>query len=118
MRDGVDAIHPMSGSRSAKTPRDRDRRHRQEERRRMVQTVGMLVAVLVGIGVVDRFLLAAEAKGWINYRRRGLSMGAAGYHAGQLASMITPGVGHLHDAAVEEVQEEDDRGAPPPPIGS
>ena len=84
----------------------------------MVRTFGVLVACLIGIVIVDRLLLAAEAKGWINYRRRGLSMGAAGYHAGQLASMITPGVGHLHDAAVEEVQEEEDRGAPPPPIES
>jgi hypothetical protein len=34
---------------------------------------------------------------------------------GLLASMITPGVGHLHDDAVAEVQEAEDRGAPPPP---
>lgn len=80
----------------------------------MVYAALLLVAGVLGLLVVDRLLLAAEARGWINYRKRGLSMGAAGYHAGQLASMITPGVGHLHDAAVEEVQEEEDRGAPPP----
>ncbi|MBT8335195.1 MAG: hypothetical protein KJO11_01235 [Gemmatimonadetes bacterium] len=82
----------------------------------MLQSAIAIVTSLIGLAILDRMLLAAEAKGWINYRRRGLSMGAAGYHAGQLASMITPGVGHLHDAAVDEIQEEEDRGAAPPPI--
>ena len=80
---------------------------------RAILTIG---GVLLALGVIDRLLLAAETRGWINYRRKGLSMGAAGYHAGQLASVFTPGVGHLHDAAVEESREEaDDSGDPPVP---
>ena len=49
----------------------------------MVYAALLLVAGVLGLLVVDRLLLAAEARGWIN-------------------------------AAVEEVQEEEDRGAPPP----
>lgn len=79
-----------------------------------METILSAVVAIAGLVVLDRLLLAAEARGWINYRRRGLSMGAAGYHAGQLASTFTPGVGHLHDAAVEEAREEADEAGTPP----
>jgi len=37
----------------------------------MLETVVGLVEILAVVLVVDRLLLAAEARGWINYRRKG-----------------------------------------------
>jgi hypothetical protein len=79
-------------------------------------TVGLRVLVgLVLLLLLDRLLLNFEARGWINYRRRGLSRGGAAYHALTLHSIFNPSARHLQTAVYEEVAERDDSGDPPSP---
>ena len=51
--------------------------------------VAVLLVVLV---VIDRILLRLESRGWINYRRHGLSRGGAVYHTLELHSIFDPAV--------------------------
>lgn len=71
--------------------------------------------ILVGVGALDRVLLRMEARGWINYRRNGLSRGAALYHTFELQSVFDPGIRHVQEVQYAERKEEDDSGAPPGP---
>jgi hypothetical protein len=71
---------------------------------------GLLVLVLVAI---DRALLRMEARGWINYRRNGLSRGAALYHTFELQSIFDPGARHAQEIRYEQRKQQDDSGAPP-----
>ena len=76
----------------------------------------VFVLSLAGAGfVVDRLLLACEARGWINYRRKGLLRGGASYHSLSLQSIFDPGAENLQIARYEQVEERDDSGDPPPP---
>jgi len=69
-----------------------------------------IVVLLVGL---DRLLLRLEARGWINYRRRGLSRGASGYHALMLQSVFDPSARHIHTVTYQETVQRNDSGAPP-----
>jgi hypothetical protein len=71
------------------------------------------LAGVVLLGVLDRVLLWLEARGWINYRRRGLGRGGATYHALELQSMFNPGAREVMEAKYGEEEEEDESGAPP-----
>jgi hypothetical protein len=71
--------------------------------------------ILVGMGVIDRVLLGMEACGWINYRRNGLSRGAALYHTFELQSVFDPGIRYVQEIQYEKRKAEDDIGAPPGP---
>lgn len=68
--------------------------------------------------LLDRLLLRLEARGWINYRRRGLSRGGAAYHALTLQSIFNPSAQHLQDVQYEQVVQRDESGDPPPPAGN
>lgn len=72
------------------------------------------VALLV---VLDRLLLRMEARGWINYRRRGLSRPGAAYHSLTLQSVFDPRAESLQQALYEEVEEREESGDPPAPNG-
>lgn len=72
--------------------------------------LGVGAVLLVGL---DRFLLLLEAKGWINYRRHGLSRGGATYHTLELHSIFDPGVRQVLEVKYSEEREDEESGAPP-----
>ena len=63
--------------------------------------------------VLDRILLFMEARRWINYRRVGLSRGAATYHTLQLSSAFDPGFQEIIEVKYASEKEQDDAGGPP-----
>ena len=71
--------------------------------------------VLAAAFLIDRLLLRLEERQWINYRRHGLSRGAAGYHMLELSAVFDPGKQQVLEAEYAERKEEDDSGAPPAP---
>jgi len=75
------------------------------------------LGVLGALFLLDRFLLRLERKGWINYRRRGLSRSGAAFHALILQSIFSPGAEHLMEVQYQQVEEHDDSGDPPPGNG-
>jgi len=77
----------------------------------------LFIALSAGAGclILDRLLLMAEAKGWINYRRNGLSRGGASYHTLQLSSIFNPGMQAVIEAKYEDEEQEDESGDPPVP---
>lgn len=76
-----------------------------------------VLLVAAGALILDRLLLIAEAKGWINYRRKGLSRGAAAYHAVELATIFNPSMEPVMEVRYAEERDQDDSGAPPAPDG-
>jgi hypothetical protein len=70
---------------------------------------------ILGGWLIDRSLLMLEARGWINYRRNGLSRGAALYHTFELQSIFDPGARYVQEIQYEERKAQDDSGAPPGP---
>jgi hypothetical protein len=81
----------------------------------MVAKLLWVLSVLVVIWLLDRLLLRLERRGWINYRRRGLSRSGAAFHALTLQSIFSPGAEQLQEVRYQQVEEEDDSGDPPPP---
>jgi hypothetical protein len=65
--------------------------------------------------VLDRVLLTLESMGWLNYRRVGLSRGAATYHTLELSSPFQPGFEEVIEAKYAAEKDEDDSGGPPTP---
>ena len=63
--------------------------------------------------LLDRLLLWAEARDWINFRRRGFIRGGAIYHALEMQSVFDPGAKELQQARFENIEERDDSGDPP-----
>lgn len=74
--------------------------------------IWVLVAILATVAL-DRLLLSAERRGWINYRRRGLSRPGAAYHALTLQSIFQPGAEQLQEVQYTEIEEADESGDPP-----
>ena len=72
--------------------------------------VAVLLVVLV---VIDRILLRLESRGWINYRRHGLSRGGAVYHTLELHSIFDPAVRPVLEVRYAQEREDEDSGAPP-----
>jgi hypothetical protein len=62
--------------------------------------------------IADHTLLRLEAKGVLNYRRKGLSRGAAGYHALELGTIYTPGLTEVSEVRYATEEETDDSGEP------
>jgi hypothetical protein len=77
---------------------------------------GGTVAVVLAVGAVllalDRLLLAAEARGWINYRRHGLSRSAVLYHTLELHSVFDPGIRQVIEIRNEERKNQAESGDP------
>lgn len=80
----------------------------------MVALLFWVLAGVVGIALLDRALLHMEARGWINYRRRGLSRSGAAYHTLTLHAVFHPSAEHLQEVRYHQVEERDDSGEPPP----
>ena len=72
----------------------------------------VITAVLL---ILDRVLLVFESKGWLNYRRVGLSRGAATYHTLELSSAFNPGFEEVIEVKYAVDKHEDDSGGPPAP---
>ena len=72
-----------------------------------------IIATIVVAFVIDRLLLFAESREWINYRRRGFIRGGASYHALEMQSVFDPGAKQLQEARFENMEERDDSGDPP-----
>lgn len=81
----------------------------------MMKLLPWVLAGLVVIALLDRVLLHLEARGWINYRRRGLSRSGAAFHALTLHSIFHPNAERLQEVRYHEAEERDDSGDPPPP---
>jgi hypothetical protein len=69
-------------------------------------------AVLIAL---DRVLLFFESKRWINYRRRGLSWGAATYYTLELSAAFDPAFQEVVEVKYFKAEERDDSGGPPTP---
>jgi len=76
-------------------------------------TIVGLAEILAVVLVVDRLLLAAEDRGWVNYRRKGPNLGAARYHVLDTHQVFEPGAEMLQEAKAADVVEEDETGDPP-----
>jgi hypothetical protein len=72
----------------------------------------MWVLTLGGLGlVVDRILLAAEARGWIYYRKNKPSVTSVGTALFQLQAIVQPEKQHVveQQLAIKEDEDEDGR---------
>ena len=76
-------------------------------------SAGWVVVFAALLLVLDRILLFMEARGWINYRRVGLSRGAATYHTLELSSVFDPGFQEIIEVKYASTREQDDSGGPP-----
>jgi hypothetical protein len=63
-------------------------------------------------GAADRALLKLEERGWINYRKHGISRGAIAYHALELESIVNPGARQVMEVQFEQRGSQDDAGDP------
>ena len=79
----------------------------------MLGTLVGLAEILAVVLVVDRLLLAAEGRGWINYRRKGPNLGASRYHVLGTQAVFDPGAEMLQEAQVVEAAEDEESGDPP-----
>jgi hypothetical protein len=79
----------------------------------MVDLLLWFVGAVVVLFVLDRMLLWCEDRGWLNYRRHGLSRGGATYHALELQSFFNPSTREVMEVKYEQREEQDESGAPP-----
>lgn len=83
-----------------------------------METLLGLLALALGIFVLDRALLWAESRGWIYYRRNKPGRGASTYHLLEWNAAFDPTMRQVLEERVKEVREEEESGAPPGPDGS
>lgn len=72
-----------------------------------------VVAVALGLFVLDRLLLALERGGYIYYRVRKPSGSGAGNALAELQQMLSPSTQHVIVAKKEQRPEHNDDGGPP-----
>ena len=72
-----------------------------------------LVGVGVGLFALDRFLLWAEARGWIYYRKKKASPGTLGSAFLEIQGMLQEGAKHTVEERRAEAPEVDEHGEPP-----
>lgn len=75
----------------------------------LVVVAGLVLALIL----VDRLLLAAEARGWIYWRRRKASTGTFGGALLEVQKLVEPGQRHVAEAREERPAAPDDEGDPP-----
>ena len=80
-----------------------------------MRLLAILAAIAVAIWAADRLLLAAEARGWIYYRRKKASPGTRASAMLELQSMLEPGKAHELHAVQSEEEARDESGDPPSP---
>ena len=76
--------------------------------------LAITAAVISAAVVLDRLLLAAEARGWIYWRRRKASPGTRAGAMLELHAMLEPSRRHAAEVVRAEAHEEDDEGGPGP----
>jgi hypothetical protein len=76
--------------------------------------LAITAAVIFAAAVLDRLLLAAEARGWIYWRRRKASPGTRAGAMLELHAMLEPSRRHAAEVVRAEAHEEDDEGGPGP----
>lgn len=74
-----------------------------------------ILIIAAGLVVLDRLLLRAEARGWINYRRVGLNRGAATYHMLELSAIFDPKMQEIVEVKYADEITQDESGDPPVP---
>ena len=72
------------------------------------------IVILAILLAADQVFLHLESRGLMNYRRVGLSRGAATYHTLQLSAVFDPGFAEVQDVKYAVERQADDSGAPPP----
>jgi len=75
-----------------------------------MKTALIVIVVVLGLVIADRLLLAAEARGWIYWRRKSASPGTTAAAMMELHSMVEPGRAHVAEAIRAEETEKDDEG--------
>ena len=76
--------------------------------------LAIALAVGVGLVVIDRLLLAAEARGWLYWRRRKASPGSRAGALLELHALLEPDRRHAAELARAEAHDEDEEGGPGP----
>lgn len=76
-------------------------------------SVFWVVLSVVGIVLVDRILLWAEARGWLYYRRSKLARGAGTYHLLEWNSAFDPTMRQVQEEMIREEREDETSGEPP-----
>lgn len=72
-----------------------------------------ILGILFALYVVDRLLLAAEARGWIYWRRRKASPGTLGNAVASAHALLEPDRRHLVEERRAVKREEEDGEGPP-----
>ena len=80
----------------------------------MLTIVVWVVAIGLGLGLLDQLCLWAERKGWLYYRHRSASPGATRNAMLEMSSIVQPAA-REQIAAIQEVVEESESGDPPEP---
>jgi hypothetical protein len=78
-----------------------------------VETLLWLLALAVGVFLLDRLLLWIESRGWIYYRRNKPGRGASTYHLFEWNAAFDPTMRQVQEERVREEREEEESGAPP-----
>ena len=78
----------------------------------MLETFLWIVGLGLGLFLLDRLLLWAEARGWIYYRRNKPGRGASTFHLLEWTSVIDPTQRQVQEIRVKEEQQEDEAGDP------
>ena len=71
------------------------------------------IIAVVMIVTADRALLALEARGYIHYRRHGLNLYAARYHALEMHTVFEPAVQQVLQVSYLGEKRQDESGDPP-----
>jgi hypothetical protein len=80
----------------------------------MIRTTLIVAGVVAALVAVDRLLLAAEARGWIYWRRRKASPGTRAGAMLELHALLEPDRKHAAEIVRHESHVEDDEGGPGP----
>lgn len=78
-----------------------------------MRTLVVFAGLVLALILVDRLLLAAEARGWIYWRRRKASTGTVGSALLEVQKLIEPGQRHVAEAREEEPSGAEEAGDPP-----
>ena len=73
------------------------------------------LAAVAALLLVDRLLLAAEARGWIYWRKRKASPGSLGSAMLEIQSHLQASARHAVEEQRRVVREDDEAGEPPDP---
>jgi len=73
-----------------------------------MKTVVLIAGVVVGVFLLDRFLLWCEARGWIYYRRKKASPGSGASPFLDMLTVYNPSQRHVLEQRIDEQEERED----------